>query len=84
MAESNTSGGRWWVLALKNQLWLVEWQVSSLKTRATWATQQTLKEGQKLPRSGDDLALLSFDLATFGLPLLKSAQIWPRSTIFLA
>ena len=82
MAGFDASDGQWRVSTLRNRLQWVEWRVSSLETRATQPVWQKLK-GWKLPRSGDDLALLSSDPATFGLPLLKSTQIRPRSTLFL-
>ena len=38
----------------------------------------------KPPRFGNNLVLFSFDSATFGIPLLRSIQILPRFTLFLA
>ena len=73
---------RWRVSNLRTRLRRVEWQVSSLKTRATWPARQKLKGRRKSRRSGDDLALLNSDLATFGLPSLRLAQIQPRSSLF--
>ena len=75
--------GRWRVSNRQNRLQRVEWRVSSSKTQATRPARQKLKEWRKSRRSGDDLALLSSDLATFGRPSLRSAQIRPRFSLFL-
>ena len=77
------STGRWRVSNHQNQLRRVEWRVSSSRNRATRLARQKLKERRKSPWSGDDLTLLSSDSATFGLPSLRLAQIWPRSSLFL-
>ena len=65
---------------IKTRLRQVEWQVLSSKTQTT---RQKLKEWQKSPRSGNDQALLNSDPAMFGLPSLRSAQIRPKSSLFL-
>ena len=74
---------RWQVSNLRTRLRWVEWRVSSSKTRATRPARQKLKGRRKSRRSSDDLALLNSDSATFGLPSLRSAQIRPRSSLFL-
>ena len=75
--------GWWQVSNLRTRLRWVEWRVSPSKTRATRPARQKLKGRRKSRRSSDDLALLNSDPATFGLPSLRSAQIRPRSSLFL-
>ena len=77
------STSRWQVSNLRTRLRWVEWRVSSSKTRDTRPARQKLKGQRKSRRSSDDLALLNFDPATFGLPSLRLAQIRPRSSLFL-
>ena len=75
--------GRWQVSNLRTRLRWVEWRVSPSKTRATRPARQKLKGRWKSRRSSNDLALLNSDPTTFGLPSLRSAQIRPRSSLFL-
>ena len=75
--------GRWQVSNLRTRLRWVEWRVSPSKTRATRPARQKLKGRRKSRRSSNDLALLNSDPTTFGLPSLRSAQIRPRSSLFL-
>ena len=75
--------GRWQVSNLRTRLRWVEWRVSPSKTRATRPARQKLKGRRKSRRSSNDLALLNSDPTTFGLRSLRSAQIRPRSSLFL-